>query len=78
MRSLAALAALAVFCVGCGIPEAVGDECGPYRRAFEMLSKRQRGMLERGVSPTAPILASTNTQLARAREDVMECSGESS
>jgi len=77
MRSLVALGALALFCVGCGIPQAVGDECGPERRAYDMMSKRKSGMLARGVSASAPIVQSTQLQLARAREAVMECSGES-
>ena len=38
-RALAALP-LAALAVGCGIPEAVGNECGEEARAYESLSKK--------------------------------------
>lgn len=77
MRLFAAIFVLSLACLGCGIPEAVGDECGPQRSDYDMLMKRSNGMKERGVAPDAPTYRHTRELLARAREAVLECTGRS-
>lgn len=78
MRFFAVVLVLSALCVGCGIPEAVGDECGLYRSAYETLSRKNDGLLRRGLTADAPIVRDTRAQLVEARARVISCTGQSS
>lgn len=73
LRRLSTALAAALAFVGCGIPQAVGDECGGERSAYEAISRRKAGMDRRGLDQTSPYYRITLERLARARAVVAEC-----
>jgi len=77
MRFIAAVG-IALLCLGCGIGDAMGDECGGYKSAYESLSRLSAGLAKRGVSPDAPIVRHTNERVAQARAAATACTAEQS